>query len=224
VTGMETTTERPDQYDFVTPGRTRLPDRALLRWIVHQRLRHRDRLLWRRWRLGYELTRRGVHYRQPLQGNILQLLLEGRLSLGERCYLEASMTIRANEGGRIVIGSGAEFNRNVTIGSGHLVVVGDHVLVGQGSYITDVNHVYADPETPVEDQGFSTRGPTIIEDNVWIGANVVVASGVRVGRGSVIGAGAVLTRSVPAYSLVRGAPPTVAPRHDLVREAVAARP
>lgn len=211
------------EFDFVTIGRPHLPGRATARWLAHQRWRHRDRLVWRRWRLSYALLRRGVHYRQPLQGNLLQLLVEGRLGIGERCYLEAGMTIRANEGGRILIGAGAEFNRNVTIGAGHLVVIGDHTLVGQGSYITDVNHVYADPETPIEDQGFSTRGPTIIEDNVWIGANVIVTSGVRIGRCSVIAAGSVVTRSVPAYSIVRGTPPTVAPRHDLDHEALALR-
>jgi acetyltransferase-like isoleucine patch superfamily enzyme len=95
------------------------------------------------------------------------------------------------------------------------VVIGDHVLVGQGSYITDVNHVFADPETPVEYQGFSTRGPTVIEDNCWLGANVVVTSGVRIGRCSVIGANAVVTRSVPPYSIVRGGTSKAFPRRDL---------
>lgn len=204
-----------DYADIVSRRRPSWPDRAALRWMAHQRLRNRDRLLWRRWRLDYELFRREAHFRQPLQGNILQMLLEGRLEIGPRCYLEASMTIRGNEGARILIGAGAEFNRNVTIGAGHLVVIGDHVLVGQCSYITDVNHVFADPHTPVELQGFSTRGPTVIEDNVWLGANVIVTTGVRIGRGSVVGAGAVVTRSVPPYSIVRGGTAQAFPRRDL---------
>jgi acetyltransferase-like isoleucine patch superfamily enzyme len=216
-------TEPPDQIDpyaddyadIVSRAVPAWPSREGLRWMAHQRLRNRDRLLWRRWRLSYELFRREVHFRHPLQGNILQMLLEGRMEIGPRCYLESSMTIRGNEGARILIGTGAEFNRNVTIGAGHLIVIGDHVLVGQCSYITDVNHVFADPDTPVELQGFSTRGPTVIEDNVWLGANVVVTTGVRIGHGSVIGAGAVVTRSVPPYSIARGSTAKVFPRHDL---------
>jgi acetyltransferase-like isoleucine patch superfamily enzyme len=201
--------------DIVTLREPGWPDRATLRWLGHERLRNRDRLIWRRWMLAYALFRRGVFYRQPLQGNIMRMIQEGRLQIGPRCYLEASMTIRGNEGARILIGAGAEFNRNVTIGAGHLVVIGNHVLVGQGSYITDVNHVFEDPDTPIEDQGFSTRGPTVIEDNCWLGANVIVTSGVRIGRGSVIGAGAVVTRSVPAYSIVRGGTSKAFPRRDL---------
>lgn len=201
--------------EFVTLEEPGWPDRSTLRWFGHQRLRNRDRLFWRRWTLALALYRRGVHHRQPLQGNILTMLHEGRLKIGRRCYLESSMTIRGNEGARILIGTGAEFNRNVTIGAGHLVVIGDHVLVGQGSYITDVNHVFADPETPVEFQGFSTRGPTVIEDNCWLGANVIVTSGVRIGRCSVVGAGAVVTRSVPPYSIVRGGTSKAFPRRDL---------
>ncbi|WGL53307.1 acyltransferase [Nocardioides sp. BP30] len=201
--------------DIVTLREPAWPDRSTLRWLGHQRLRNKDQLFWRRWRLGVALLRRGVHYRHPLQGNLLQMLQEGRLQIGPRSYLESSMTIRGNEGARILIGAGAEFNRNVTIGAGHLVVIGDHVLVGQGSYITDVNHVFADPDTPVEDQGFSTRGPTVIEDNCWLGANVIVTSGVRIGRCSVIGAGAVVTRSVPPYSIVRGGTSKAFPRRDL---------
>ena len=216
-------TERQDQIDpyaddyadILSRREPGWPSRASLRWMAHQRLRNRDRLLWRRWRLSYELFRREVHFRQPLQGNILQMLLEGRMEIGPRCYLESSMTIRGNEGARILIGKGAEFNRNVAIGAGNLVVIGDHVLVGQCSYITDVNHVFADPETPVEFQGFSSRGPTVIEDNVWLGANVIVTTGVRIGRGSVVGAGAVVTRSVPPYSMVRGGTSQAFPRRDL---------
>jgi acetyltransferase-like isoleucine patch superfamily enzyme len=207
--------ETDDYADIVTRCSPGWPSRATLRWMAHHRLRNRDRLIWRRWRLSYELFRREVQYRQPLQGNILQMLLEGRLEIGPRSYLESSMTIRGNKGARILIGAGAEFNRNVTIGAGNLVVIGDHVLVGQCSYITDVNHVFADPNTPVEFQGFSSRGPTVIEDNVWLGANVVVTTGVRIGRGSVIGAGAVVTRSVPPYSIVRGGTSKAFPRRDL---------
>jgi acetyltransferase-like isoleucine patch superfamily enzyme len=48
--------------------------------------------------------------------------------------------------------------------------------------------------------------PTVLEDNVWLGAGVIVLKGVRIGRGAVVGAGAVVTRDVPAGSVVAGVP------------------
>jgi len=54
-----------------------------------------------------------------------------------------------------------------------------------------------------------SKGPIIIEEDVWIGSNVVILSGVRIGRGSVIGAGSIVTKSIPRYSIVGGNPAKV---------------
>jgi galactoside O-acetyltransferase len=46
----------------------------------------------------------------------------------------------------------------------------------------------------------------VIEDDVWLGAGVVVVDGVRIGQGSVIGAGAVVSQDIPPYSIAVGSP------------------
>jgi acetyltransferase-like isoleucine patch superfamily enzyme len=194
-----------DFGSFVSAEAPRAPDLQLVRWLVRQRRRNAGQLPWHRARFAYEMVRRGVYARQPIQGNMLEMLLDGRLSIGRGTMLEATVTIRGNEGARIHLGKGVGMNRNAAIGAGHLVVIGDGTLIGQGTYITDVNHAFGADDATVEEQGFSTKGPTIVEDNVWMGANVVVTSGVRVGRRSVIGANTVVTRDVPPYSMVRGA-------------------
>lgn len=51
-----------------------------------------------------------------------------------------------------------------------------------------------------------TKGPIVVEDECWIGFGVTILSGVTIGRGSVIAAGAVVTKNVPAYSIVGGNP------------------
>jgi acetyltransferase-like isoleucine patch superfamily enzyme len=49
----------------------------------------------------------------------------------------------------------------------------------------------------------------VIEDDVWIGFNAIILKGVRIGRGSIVGAGAVVTRTMPAFSLIAGNPAKV---------------
>jgi acetyltransferase-like isoleucine patch superfamily enzyme len=75
--------------------------------------------------------------------------------------------------------------------------------------VTDANHRFDDPVTPVTWQGFTSKGPTRIGDNVWLGANVVVTSGVTIGERCVIGANSVVTQDVPAFSIAAGAPAKV---------------
>lgn len=51
-----------------------------------------------------------------------------------------------------------------------------------------------------------SKGPVIIEDNVWIGEKTSILPGVHIGQGSIIGANSVVTKDVPAYSVVAGNP------------------
>jgi acetyltransferase-like isoleucine patch superfamily enzyme len=55
-------------------------------------------------------------------------------------------------------------------------------------------------------QGFSSKGPTRLGDNVWLGANVVVTSGVTIGERCVVGANSVVTADLPPRSIAAGAP------------------
>ncbi len=71
------------------------------------------------------------------------------------------------------------------------------------------NHRFGDRDRPVPWQGFSSKGPTRIGDNVWLGANVVVTSGVTIGERCVIGANSVVTHDLPAFSIAAGAPARV---------------
>ncbi len=70
------------------------------------------------------------------------------------------------------------------------------------------NHLFKDPNKPIQLQGSEAKG-IIIEDDVWIGHSVSVLDGVRVGKGSVLGAGSVINKDVPPYSVVGGIPAKV---------------
>ncbi len=88
------------------------------------------------------------------------------------------------------------------------VRIGDRVYLSPGVHIYSSDHVFDDPERAFVDQGVICRGVTI-EDDVWIGAQVVILDGVHIGPRSVIAAGAVVTQDVPAYSVAAGVPARV---------------
>jgi acetyltransferase-like isoleucine patch superfamily enzyme len=85
------------------------------------------------------------------------------------------------------------------------VTIGDRVYTSPFTQIIAVNHVFDDPDRPFVEQGITAEG-IVIEDDVWLGSGVVIVDGVRVGKGSVVAAGAVVTRDVPAHTVVGGVP------------------
>ena len=90
-----------------------------------------------------------------------------------------------------------------------LVEIGDHCMLANGCFVTDSSHRYDDPARPVPWQGFTTKGPTRIGDNCWLGANVVVTSGVNIGERCVIGANSVVTKDIAPFSIAAGVPAKV---------------
>jgi acetyltransferase-like isoleucine patch superfamily enzyme len=85
------------------------------------------------------------------------------------------------------------------------VSIGDRVYTSPFTQIIAVNHVFDDPNVPFIDQGITADG-IIIEDDVWLGAGAVITDGVKVGKGAVVAAGAVVTKDVPAHTVVGGVP------------------
>jgi acetyltransferase-like isoleucine patch superfamily enzyme len=177
-------------------------------WAQKWRWYNRSRLPWNAARLHLELARRQAFARGPMHGNVLEMLREGRLEIGPHAYFEPGVWL-TSEAGRISIGGGCLLNLNVMVAAVDAVRIGEHCMFANGCLVTDGNHRFDDPDVPVPWQGFTSKGPVTIGDNVWLGANVVVTSGVTIGRRAVIGANSVVTEDVPAYSIAAGAPAKV---------------
>jgi acetyltransferase-like isoleucine patch superfamily enzyme len=96
---------------------------------------------------------------------------------------------------------------NVLRGQGG-IAIGDRVYTSPLVQLAAVDHVFSDPTRSFVEQGITARG-IVVEDDVWIGAGAIVTDGVRIGRGAVVAAGAVVTRDVPAHSVVAGVPARV---------------
>ena len=114
--------------------------------------------------------------------------------------------------GTITIGDNSHIGDNVHITAINKVSIGNNVLTGRWVTITDNSHgQFSSTELQVspEERKLYSKGPVVIEDNVWISDKVTICPGVTIGKGSVIGANSVVTKSIPPYSLAVGIPAKV---------------
>ena len=169
----------------------------------------RNSLPWNRARIHWHFMRREAFVRWPVHGNVLEAFDEGRLEVGAHALLEPDVWLTLPGDARVRIGSGTFLNLGVMVAAVERVDIGDHCMFANNCFVTDGNHRFDDPDTPVPYQGFTSKGPTIVGDNVWCGANVVITSGVTVGERCVIGANSVVTQDLPPRTIAAGAPAKV---------------
>lgn len=109
----------------------------------------------------------------------------------------------------IHIGNGCSIGEDNHITAIDSIFIGNHVLMGKKVLITDNAHGISSRdmvEIPPKERLLYSKGPVIIEDNVWIGEKASILPGVHIGRGCIIGANAVVTSNIPPYCIVAGNP------------------
>jgi acetyltransferase-like isoleucine patch superfamily enzyme len=106
---------------------------------------------------------------------------------------------------KIKIGKNSLIGEHTVIRGQGGVEIGDNVYTSPFTQIIAVNHVFSNPDIPFVEQGITAQGITI-EDNVWIGSGAIITDGIHIGKGAVIAAGAVVTKDVPAHTVVGGVP------------------
>jgi len=130
--------------------------------------------------------------------------------LGDNSTIEDFCTIN-NGVGDILIGQRSRIGMsNVLIGP---ITIGNDVILAQNIVMSGLNHGYEDISIPPHNQSV-TKKKIILEDEVWIGANSVVLAGVTIGKHAVVAAGSVVTKNVPAYSVVVGNPAKVIKQYN----------
>lgn len=133
-----------------------------------------------------------------------------QVQLGAKCRLEPGIYFKFDGiyqpgpglviGDQVFIGTGCEFNfrRKIDIGS--------HCLIASGCRFIDHDHGSARRDIPMSTQPHSADAPIALEEDVWLGVNVVVLKGVRIGRGAIVAAGAVVTNNIPPFEIWGGVP------------------
>lgn len=110
---------------------------------------------------------------------------------------------RCDYGCNIEIGENFYANYNLVILDCAKVTIGDNVLIGPNVGIYTAGHPL---HFELRNEEWEFASPITIEDNVWIGGNVVLNPGVTVGRNSVVGSGSVVTKDIPANVVAAGNP------------------
>ncbi len=110
---------------------------------------------------------------------------------------------------KVEIGEYTQINPFTVIYGGSGVIIGNNVMIAPHCMIAAGNHDFKQTELPVRFAGNITKGPIVIEDNVWIGANCTITDGVRIGRDAVVAANSVVTKDIAPYDIAGGVPARV---------------
>jgi len=148
---------------------------------------------------------RDVHFRKPQNisiGKSTSFEAHSIISVWESTF-NSNTDAEISFGEKCVIG---EYN-HITAANG--ISIGNNLLTGRWVTISDNNHGLSTLDdmkiAPVE-RAISSKGKISIGDNVWIGDKATILSGVTIGDGAIIAANSVVTKDVPAYSVVAGNP------------------
>jgi len=151
--------------------------------------------------LGVRLTGYVWLQRVSIPRNWSDILLEKGVGLDDGVVLLCS---GPSKPGKITIREGTYINRQTMLDAHGRIEIGRNCMIGPGCYLTDADHGTKEG-LPVSQQPMEGK-PVILEDGVWLGAGVIVLKGVTIGQNTVVGAGAVVTKDVPANTVVAGVP------------------
>jgi acetyltransferase-like isoleucine patch superfamily enzyme len=142
-----------------------------------------------------------------------------KILIGRHSHIRGELMIFGH-GGRISIGEWCYVGVGTRIWSAGSIEIGNRVLISHSVNIFDnLTHPLKAADRHEQAKQIFTSGhpreisldekPVKIGDDAWIGACAMILRGVSVGEGGVVAAGAVVTRDVPAYSIVAGNPAVV---------------
>jgi acetyltransferase-like isoleucine patch superfamily enzyme len=135
-------------------------------------------------------------------------------TIGQNASISAGMPVNAEVAGPpiITIGDRCTLGKGIGIVGHERIVIGDDIWTGHYVYITDQNHGYESIDEPIGTQLWK-NDPVEIGSDSWLGHGAIVLPGTRIGRHVVVAAGAVVTGSVPDFSVVAGVPARVIRRY-----------
>lgn len=135
------------------------------------------------------------------------------LTFGDNVTISRGVMIRPSSyyggdlGKGLVMGDHSSIGPYGYVGCSGKITIGSNVMLGPKCSLFAENHVFENTDATIKEQGVKQKGITI-EDDCWIGSNTIILDGVTIGKGSVIAAGSVVSKGVPAYSVLIQKKPT----------------
>jgi acetyltransferase-like isoleucine patch superfamily enzyme len=126
------------------------------------------------------------------------------ITLGRRLYLYRELHWETQGNGTVFIADDVVMSRGVHVVAFSAIHIGEGSMIGEYTSIRDANH-RIDTAHALREAGHHSA-PIHIGKQVWIGRGVSILAGVNIGDYAVIGANAVVTRDVPAHTVVAGVP------------------
>lgn len=160
---------------------------------------------------------RGSHYSVGPTGSVNLSDGSNRYDIVIGDYVDVYGRITSQNHGKITIGNYSHIGRNARVQSCCKVDIGDYVVVSEDVIITDTNNhpisvnfrkVWAQkpPSSTIHFWKYADNRPVVIRNNVWLGERSRICKGVEIGENSIVAANAVVTKNVPANSIVAGNP------------------
>jgi acetyltransferase-like isoleucine patch superfamily enzyme len=131
-----------------------------------------------------------------------------RCTVGRYAVIRPSNVLLDEAGEGLRLGNNSNIGAYSYIGCSGYIEIGNNVMMGPRVNLMAEDHNFEQIDIPMKEQGV-TRLIIRIEDDVWIGSNVVITAGVTIGTGAIIAAGAVVTKNVAPFSIVGGVPAKV---------------
>ena len=131
-----------------------------------------------------------------------------------RCGLNLHVNGLSNVNRNTILGDGVNFNGMTIIGDGP-VSIGNNFHSGQDCIIITNNHNYDYGDAIPYDSKESIPKAVIIEDNVWVGAGVIILPGAFIGEGAIIQAGAVVSGKIQSGGIAGGVPAKIFKFRDM---------
>ena len=129
------------------------------------------------------------------------LVFGDNVTIGRGVMIRPSSYYGIDMGKGLVMGDHSSIGPHGYVGCSGKITIGSNVMIGPKCSLFAENHVFDGKDTTIKEQGVKQKGITI-EDDCWIGSNTIILDGVTIGKGSVIAAGSVISKDVPAYSVL----------------------
>ena len=118
---------------------------------------------------------------------------------------------------RLEIGDNVSIGNNSFVSANNRIRIGSHVIMSAYVFITDHDHGFQDFSKNLDEQPLSEGGAVVIGDNVFLGTKCSILKNITIGERAVISANAVVTKNVPAYSVVAGNPARIIKQFDFIK-------